>query len=260
MGQSCTPQPELPFEVPERWLPVESFEHYEVSDLGRVRSIDRIITVASPYGGTYIRRMRGRVLRPSLYEGQYGYLLVSVYQDKQVTKCYVHRLVAAAFLGPCPPGEQVRHGPNGKLDNRASQLCYGTREKNAGPDRERDGTLLYGESSPVAKLTEAQITEIRARYAAGGICQRDLASELGVSRGNISVITRGDGWKRVKEGPIVRRSVSERNGLATLTEALVREIRARHAAGEHHKALAYEGGVTPRTIRRIISGRTWKQT
>ena len=52
---------------------------------------------------------------------------------------FVHRLVAAAFLGPCPQGMQVRHGEAGALDNGIGNLCYGTAKDNA-QDNLRHGT------------------------------------------------------------------------------------------------------------------------
>ncbi|KKL71721.1 hypothetical protein LCGC14_2092100 [marine sediment metagenome] len=42
---------------------------------------------------------------------------------------YVHRLVAAAFIGPCPIGQQVCHGPAGELDNSVSNLYHGSRRR-----------------------------------------------------------------------------------------------------------------------------------
>lgn len=73
-----------------------------------------------------------------------GYWFVSIYSRdrplKPVSKT-VHALVALAFLGPRPDGHEVRHGPNGKSDNRASQLCYGTHKQNE-EDKLRDGSRV----------------------------------------------------------------------------------------------------------------------
>lgn len=44
-----------------------------------------------------------------------------------------------AWIGPCPEGQQIRHGPNGVTDNSVSNLCYGTRSEDQ-YDRRRDGT------------------------------------------------------------------------------------------------------------------------
>jgi hypothetical protein len=42
----------------------------------------------------------------------------------------VHVLVAAAFLGPCPDGQEVRHLDGDKLNNCLDNLIYGTRSEN----------------------------------------------------------------------------------------------------------------------------------
>lgn len=241
----CAPtSPDLPG---ERWLPVVGWEDlYAVSDLARVRSFQ-----------WHGRGLRGGVLKPVLAKN--GYLMVMLYQGGRVKRCYVHQLVAEAFIGPCPIGEQVRHGPNGKGDNRASQLCYGTPGDN-GQDRVRDGTSRKGVESPVAKLTDVDVVEIRRRYATGGETQDAIARDYGVSAGTVGVIVLGQSWRHVQDGPLtVGRSPSERSGFATLTSAAVVDIRARHAAGVRQSALAQEHGVTQRTIRRIITGETWRE-
>ena len=85
----------------EKWLPVPGYASYEVSDHGRVRSLDR---PGHP----------GRVRRP----GPGTYLTVSLSVDGKLRTRYIHELVAAAFLGPRPDRMDVCHGPGGKHDNR----------------------------------------------------------------------------------------------------------------------------------------------
>lgn len=119
----------------EQWRDVVGYEGmYQVSDLGLVRSVDRIVS-----NGQYTqRRVKSRILRPAL-ANHYGHLLVTLSRHGIQVSRYVHQLVAAAWIGPCPDGQQVRHGPNGKLDNSVSNLCYGTRSEDQF-DRRRDGT------------------------------------------------------------------------------------------------------------------------
>jgi len=52
-----------------------------------------------------------------------------------------------------------------------------------------------GEGNPKAKLNWDQVRDIRARYAAGGIRQIDLAREYGVTQPNIGDIVRGNTWR-----------------------------------------------------------------
>lgn len=80
----------------EKWRPVVEYEGlYEVSNLGRVRSLDRIAD--HPITGP--RRHRGRVLRQNGVNNQ-----VTLFKDGVARAVLVQRVVAAAWLGPCPPG------------------------------------------------------------------------------------------------------------------------------------------------------------
>jgi len=80
---------------------------------------------------------RGRVLKQCLTTHGYHYVGLSV--DGVVRTRVVHQLVAEAFIGPCPAGQKVCHGPTGKLDNRPSNLSYGSHSDNH-LDKRRDGT------------------------------------------------------------------------------------------------------------------------
>lgn len=81
--------------------------------------------------------MRGRVL--AQHPNKDGYLAVTLCTGGRRRLALVHQLVADAFLGDCPPGEEVCHGIGGMLDNSAANLSYGTRSDNV-RDQLRDGT------------------------------------------------------------------------------------------------------------------------
>lgn len=107
----------------EAWKPTIGYETlYEVSNLGRVYSCRR--------GHVMKQRMDGR-----------GYYQVNLWtQDgKKVTR-KVHQLVATAFIGDTPVGQEVCHGPLGPTVNYVTNLSYGTHSKNS-MDRLRDGTV-----------------------------------------------------------------------------------------------------------------------
>lgn len=127
-----------------------------------------------------------------------GYRMFSAGRRPQ-TRWYVHQVVAKAFLGPRPPGQEVAHLNGDQLDNRAANLAYKTRAGNQA-DRVLHGTSNRGEQHPLAKLSAGDVEEIRRRYAAGGILQKELAGEYGVSREAISRVVRADDWKHV--GPL----------------------------------------------------------
>lgn len=159
----------------EHWRPVEGHDGYEISSLGRARSLDRWCT--DRRGRSCFRR--GRVLRQWEEKRQRGqpYMLVKLGTGK---KYRVHELVAAAFLGPRPPGQQTLHGPAGWRDNSVANLSYGSAAQNKA-DMLRDGTQLRGEAIPWTRLTDEQVREVRARHA-DGEAQVALAAEFEVTK------------------------------------------------------------------------------
>lgn len=117
----------------EQWRPVEGrFGEYEVSDQGRIRSLDRTITTRQGQ-----RFVRGLVLKPAA--GPHGYLHVVLAGRQTVL---IHHAVAAAFIGPRPTGAEVRHRNGNPLDNRAVNLEYGTRSDNT-EDSKSHGTHFH---------------------------------------------------------------------------------------------------------------------
>lgn len=117
----------------ERWLPIAGYEgSYEVSSLGRVRSLSRTVE----------RRNRGplpireRILVAAL--NSRGRPTVSLHAGGSALSYQVSALVAEAFIGPRPSGMNVLHWDDNPLDNRVENLRYGTYSDNQ-HDRVRNG-------------------------------------------------------------------------------------------------------------------------
>lgn len=170
--------------TPERWLPVPGYEgFYEVSDLGRVRTVPRIDGMG--------RFVRARIRKPQ-WHGHYLGLRLSV--RGEITGRYLHRMVAAAFLGPCPDGMEVLHGDDDRMNNRLSNLRYDTRAANMGEAAERDRTA-FGDRNGMAKLSDELVAAIRTDLAAG-VTGKDAAQRYGMSKAQISRIRTGKAWAR----------------------------------------------------------------
>ena len=77
-------------------------------------------------------------------------------------------------------------------------LFQGTPKDNS-QDAVRKGrnTRLYGEQNGKAKLTRAAVLKIRRLYKAGGVFQRTLAKQFGVSEATISYVISGGRWKKL---------------------------------------------------------------
>ena len=171
----------------EVWHPVVGYEGlYEVSNQGRVRSVDRWITYRN--GDKHLHK--GRLL--SVYTNRGGYLAVKLYKDNKMANWMVHTLVAYAFLGPRPKDMQVRHGVFGQKVNTPENLSYGTRLENA-EDALRDGTRARGTRQGSNKLTEAQVLEIYNAPRTPG-SGRALAKQFGVDPMQISRIRNQKQW------------------------------------------------------------------
>lgn len=118
----------------EKWLPVVGFEGiYEVSDLGRVRSLRR--KVWQPRGAGFWRTQESRILKPSVAR---GYLRVTLRDSGVVSSQAVHRLVLTAFVGPCPSGMEACHFDDDPTNNQLSNLRWDTPSANH-RDRTRNG-------------------------------------------------------------------------------------------------------------------------
>lgn len=93
----------------------------------------------------------------------------------------VHALVTAAFIGPMPPGLEVRHMNGNPRDNRwPENVEYSTRTRNMMDRKWHAGSSIY-------KLSPAQVADIKRRLGPLGM-GAILAREYGVSQANISAI------------------------------------------------------------------------
>lgn len=178
-----------PVDTTEEWRWVPGFEGlYEVSDLGYVRSVGRLVVDSRGIA----RWFRGRELR-NTREGNPGYVKLSLYRDgvRHVTR--LHVLVAAAFLGERPRGAHVAHNDGNPCNNRADNLRYATAAANL-RDRSAHGTDNRGVRNGHARLDEHQVQIVRNRLREGER-QVDIAASLGVARTTVSAIATGRSWR-----------------------------------------------------------------
>ena len=105
----------------EEWRSIS--EWYEVSNYGKVRSVDKIVPrKGSPYF------MKGKEL--SIHKDRHGYCTVGLRIDGKHTPAKVHRLVASAFIeNPCSK-PFVNHIDNNPSNNHVSNLEWCTHQEN----------------------------------------------------------------------------------------------------------------------------------
>lgn len=108
-----------------------------------------------------------------------------------------HRVSYKLHKGPIPAGLQVRHTCDNPPCVNPSHLLVGTGKDNARDAIERD-RYRRGSANGRAKLTEAQVTEIR-RCSDDGETQVSMARRFGVSRAAIQWVLNGRSWAGLGE-------------------------------------------------------------
>lgn len=167
----------------EEWRPIEGYPN-EVSNLGRVRSLFR--------GGCFVRK---QIVNDN------GYATITMQVGYFKKRMKVHRLVAAAFIGPIPEKMDVNHIDGNKLNNCVENLEYLTRS-----DNHRHAFKLglskspftgrKGETTFRAKLRDSDVETLRKDYASG-ISRRSLADRYGISYYTVWDITMRHSWTHI---------------------------------------------------------------
>lgn len=172
----------------EIWKPVVGFEgKYEVSDLGRVRSLDRVIEHTDKRKGTRVRRrFKGKMLRPGI--ASHGYPTVNICGKSWCTNV----LVLTTFIGPAPEGEECCHEDGTRTNSVLLNLRWGTRGSNVA-DMAKHGTKTVGTKFSSAKLTDETAREIRRLK--GIHPQSELARMFNVSPAAVQAVHDGRTWK-----------------------------------------------------------------
>ena len=113
----------------EVWKDIAGYEGlYQVSNMGRVKSLERFV---QNHGK--MQHHPEQVKEPSekkRKDRRQGYLGLILYKNNIGKNCYVHRLVAMAFIPNPGNKETVNHKNGNKHDNRACNLEWNTYKEN----------------------------------------------------------------------------------------------------------------------------------
>jgi hypothetical protein len=177
----------------EQWRRVEyPGDWYEVSSLGRMRSYHQRgsnksgrLSVPAP-------------MRTSL--DAHGYPVVALHDRGRCKHSKVHRLVLAAFVGPCPPGMEGSHLDGDPSNAALANLTYETHGDNL-RRRGAHGTGNEGARNGQAKLTEEGVAAARRMYRVGVHSFAVVAARFGVEVATIRDAILGVSWRSVAEPP-----------------------------------------------------------
>lgn len=171
----------------EVWKDIPEYEGlYQVSDLGRVKSLGRLVKHVSG-----LQRVRERIRK--LQPHTFGYLMLALHRNGRGVCRTVHSLVLEAFEGPCPKGMECRHLDGDPTNNTRRNLQWGTRQEQ-NVDRVVHGTSNRGARNGQSKLTESEVRKIRASKGT----DKEIAKEFGVAGSQVTRIKSGKTWGHVQ--------------------------------------------------------------
>jgi hypothetical protein len=158
----------------EIWKPYPLCELYEISTLGRARSV-----------------RSGKVLK--LAKTEAGRPFFGLCVDGKQKPCYLHRAVLLTFVGEPPVGHEACHENGNPSDNRLVNLRWDTRRANA-LDKRKHGTMTEGERHGRSKLTDDIVRQIRSdvRFS------KQIAADYGVHYTTVCKIKSGRAWGHVQ--------------------------------------------------------------
>ena len=176
----------------EIWKEIKGYEnYYEVSNLGRVRSVDRIVPHSR---GKRLRK--GRLING--FTTAKGYYRVRLCLNGVGKNFSVARLVALAFISNPENKPQVNHKNGIKSNNRVINLEWTTSKENINHADKEGLRNIKGDKCKTAKLKNEEVSAIKYLLNKSPLFTvRDLAECFGVTRQTIHLIKKGITWKSV---------------------------------------------------------------
>lgn len=180
--------------IQEKWKTIKNFDGiYEVSNLGRVRSVDRKGKMKSQSLGYVARKYNGKMIAQNL-DSRGMYFIVHLSKNGNSYTKLVHRLVAEAFIENPTGLPEVNHIDENKRNNAVTNLEWCDHAYNNNYGTKRGSTR--GQNNPQAKITEETVLAIRDEYVprdkSHGITP--LARKYGISVSQVCGIVKHKKW------------------------------------------------------------------
>ena len=255
----------------EIWEDIVGYEtKYQVSNFGRVRSLDRYPL----FKDGRKRLLKGKVLKP--VKDHNGRLYVKLSNNENVRKNKsISRMVATAFLGsPEDSLLEVNHIDGNPLNNHIENLEWTTRQENM--KHAFDNNLFRtGEDSPHNKILISDVEDIFKLKFVESKTNKEIATIYHVSRQTIDSIIKGESWQFKKDLDYSRIhsqykkhfEQSKKNNIANLKEladfngtldnvAISKMLTLYYERGATQKVLSSIYGISRSRVGQIVNGQS----
>jgi hypothetical protein len=178
--------------VPEEWRAVVGWEgFYEVSNHGRVKSVERIVYKRNRWGNVAANRMREKILKQAMTTS--GYPFVGLCRHSKPSPQMIHRLVATAFHRLPMADEECLHRDGNRLNNCAENLRWGTHKEN------QQDMVAHGRSTPGTRNANCKLTDeaVRAIRASVGTCKA-VGQLFNIAASQVCLIRNGKAWAHLR--------------------------------------------------------------
>lgn len=179
----------------EVWKDINGYEgYYQVSNLGNVKSLNRVITMKDGRKKT----LKERSIPINKFTN--GYLYVKLYKDSKCFHFSIHRLIAIHFLdGYSELKNEINHKDGNKENNSIDNLEWCSRSENvkhAFSTGLRVGIGKIGQENNSSKLTNEQVLEIKSLK--GKMTGNKVAKKYSVSHPVIYSIWNNKTWTHIQ--------------------------------------------------------------
>ena len=176
----------------EIWKDIPGYEGvYQVSSIGRVRSVDRVVTRRD--GRDFFKK--GQIQK--LQNNGHGYLYKQLKHKGKIKNCYIHKLVLLTFKKERPKGMVICHLDGDTTNNRLDNLRYDTPLEN-NIDQFRHGTKK-------GKLSEEDVIKVRKMYKEG-FKTKQIAEYFNVGRWIVQRINNDKNYSWLNDDGTIRES------------------------------------------------------
>lgn len=162
----------------EEWRDIEGYKGlYQVSNMGRVKSLEREYKSSNGKGTEYIKKTKAKILKSGLTTD--GYPQVALCRNSECKYVKVHILVAKAFLSNDENKPTIDHINTIRHDNRVCNLRYFTFKE---------------------QMAENKITKERQRKVASEWGKKNIKKAIKSNERKVRCITTNKTFDSVKEG------------------------------------------------------------